>query len=86
MGLWVDPDARGTGVARALVDTVERWAVQDGATTISLWVVQDADAARATYLRLGFAPSGETMAMPRDPSRTEERYVRRLGDPAIDRD
>ncbi|WP_024288164.1 GNAT family N-acetyltransferase [Cellulomonas sp. KRMCY2] len=82
LALWVRPTYRGHGVTADLLSAVASWARQDGARTLSLWVVQDNLAAQASYRRLGFEPSGVTMPLPRDPTRTEERWVRTLPDDA----
>ena len=78
VSMWVRPDRRRRGVGVLLVSAVSGWAAYDGTTTVSLWVVQDNDAGRAFYRQAGCEPTGVTMALPRDPSRTEERWVRRL--------
>lgn len=80
LALWVHPEQRGRGIMTALLAAVEAWALEEGARTLSLWVVQDDVAAEAAYRRLDFEPSGVTMVLPRDPSRTEERWVRPLSD------
>jgi ribosomal protein S18 acetylase RimI-like enzyme len=56
--VWVDPKARGGGVAGELVAAVETWARQSGATTLKLAVLPDNDAAIALYRRHGFVLSG----------------------------
>ena len=80
LALWVRPANRGQGVTAELLRAIESWARQDGARKLSLWVVQDNLTAQTSYRRLGFEPSGVTMPLPRDPSRTEERWVRTLPD------
>jgi ribosomal protein S18 acetylase RimI-like enzyme len=57
ISMWVDPTARGRGVADALVDAVARWAVETGAAVLELAVMPDNARARRTYRRLGFADS-----------------------------
>ena len=54
VALWVEPAARGSGVARRLVDAVVDWARRQGAAHVELWVVNGNDAARAVYERSGF--------------------------------
>lgn len=78
LALWVHPEHRGRGIMTALLAAVETWGLDEGARTLSLWAVQDNVVAEAAYRRLDFEPSGVTMALPRDPSRTEERWVRTL--------
>lgn len=57
ISMWVDPAARGRGVADALVDAVARWAVETGADLLELAVMPDNARARRTYARLGFTDS-----------------------------
>lgn len=78
VSFWVRPEARRRGVGRALLDEAARWASQDGATRLTLWLVRGNDGAADVYRGAGFAPTGETMPLPRDPSRTEERWAREL--------
>lgn len=77
VSLWVAPEVRRQGLGWALLDAVTRGAAQDGAATVSLWVVDDNASAVDLYVRAGFERTGERQALPRDPDRTEERYVRR---------
>jgi GNAT superfamily N-acetyltransferase len=64
IGMWVDPTARGKGVAGLLLDAVSRWAGSQGAAVLSLWVTPCNDAARTFYLRRGFTLTGEDAPMP----------------------
>lgn len=79
VSMWVDPRRRGAGVAAPLVEAVAQWARHDGATHLSLWVVDDNERARRLYERLGFMRTGATMPFPNDPDRFEERMTRPLG-------
>lgn len=58
VSLWVDPDARGRGVARLLIGAVAAWACERGAHTIVLFVQEANAPGRALYLRAGFSPTG----------------------------
>ncbi len=58
VSLWVDPDARGGGVARALIRAVAGWARDRGARTVVLFVQEANARGRALYIRAGFAPTG----------------------------
>ena len=59
VGMWVEPAARGTGTAAALVDTVREWAAgTDGASVLVLGVMDGNEVARRLYVRLGFTPTG----------------------------
>ncbi|MFI6152616.1 GNAT family N-acetyltransferase [Kitasatospora sp. NPDC051170] len=57
--LWVAPKARGRGVADLLIAEVERWAREDGATTLHLGVLPANEPALALYRRHGFTPLAE---------------------------
>lgn len=59
VSLWVDPDARGRGVARALITAVASWARDLGARRIVLFVQEANAPGRALYLRAGFRPTGD---------------------------
>lgn len=76
--MWVAPEVRRQGVAWRLLDAVVRAAAQDGAETVSLWVVEDNASAVDLYVRAGFVRTGERQVLPRDPDRTEERYERHV--------
>lgn len=76
VSLWVAPESRRRGTGWSLLDAVVRAAAADGAATVSLWVVDDNASAVDLYVRAGFTRTGELQALPRDPDRTEERYVR----------
>ena len=75
-GLWVDPDARGTGTAPALVGAVRDWAAAGGATFIRLGVIEPADALRRFYARLGFVALDDPAPMRIDPTRLAVFMVR----------
>jgi ribosomal protein S18 acetylase RimI-like enzyme len=53
-GMWIDPPARGRGLADELVAAVEAWARERGAVELELAVSERADAAFAAYTRMGF--------------------------------
>jgi len=59
VGMWVAPECRGQGVADLLVAAVCDLARQSGAGSVTLWVTDVNDRARAFYRRLGFAPTGQ---------------------------
>jgi RimJ/RimL family protein N-acetyltransferase len=58
--LWLDPAARGRGLARPLVAAAVDWARDQGVRAVTLRVASGNMAARAVYESLGFA--SETMA------------------------
>jgi ribosomal protein S18 acetylase RimI-like enzyme len=53
--LWLDPIARGQGLARSLVAAAVDWARDQRVRTVRLRVATDNSAARAVYESLGFA-------------------------------
>jgi len=53
--LYVEPDARGQGVATALMAAARQLAVRNGAAEIFLQTARNNDQARALYERLGYA-------------------------------
>lgn len=57
ISMWVAPDARGSGVADALIAAVVAWAAEQGRTT-HLMVRSDNAPARAAYERAGFVDTG----------------------------
>lgn len=79
VAMWVDPAARGSGVADRLVDAVAGHARAGGAPALTLWVTDVNDRARACYLRLGFRLTGvRGLVRPTEPDRWEELMVRDL--------
>lgn len=54
ISMWVDPSARGQGVASALIAAIAHWAAESGATTLVLSVMNDNLAARRAYERNRF--------------------------------
>lgn len=58
IGMWVRPEARGTGSGRRLVEAAIDWAKAQHASSVVLWVVQTNDAAIALYRHCGFVPTG----------------------------
>jgi ribosomal protein S18 acetylase RimI-like enzyme len=55
-GLWVAPEARGTGVAWKLVEAGAEQALQDGCSHLSYWVGTDNGRAVAFASSFGFRP------------------------------
>lgn len=58
-GMWVDPERRGRGIGRALVDAVLGWAAARDAAAIELGVTTTNDVAVAFYRASGFVETGD---------------------------
>jgi ribosomal protein S18 acetylase RimI-like enzyme len=58
ISMWVAPEARGQGVGEALIEAVVRWAIDEGATHVTLSVKADNAAAIRLYERAGFTMTG----------------------------
>lgn len=67
-GVWVDPAARGSGAAAALLTAVLTWARSQGFTRLRLDVGDHNARAIGFYRREGFTPTGvrNTFPSPRD--------------------
>jgi GNAT superfamily N-acetyltransferase len=61
--MWVASDARGAGVGRALLDSVEAWARDRGCGRLVLTVTETNAAARAFYGACGFIETGDRAAL-----------------------
>lgn len=64
--LWLDPAARGYGLARPLVAAAVDWARDRGARTVTLRVAADNAVARGVYESLGFTVTSADVHGPRD--------------------
>jgi RimJ/RimL family protein N-acetyltransferase len=73
VGVWVRPDARGTGLAAELIQAVLAWGKDRG--RISVHLVEGNLAAEKLYTRLGFERTGHRIRLPRDPSIIEIQLV-----------
>lgn len=62
-GLWVSPSARGTGVARRLLEAAAIAAREDDLTHLAYWVGTDNGRAVAFASSLGFRPTDNRRAM-----------------------
>jgi ribosomal protein S18 acetylase RimI-like enzyme len=54
ISMWVDPAARGRGIARSLITAIADWAAASGASVLELSVMPDNAHARRAYERAGF--------------------------------
>jgi ribosomal protein S18 acetylase RimI-like enzyme len=59
ISMWVDPAARGRGIAQQLIRAVARWTQARGSTTVVLFVQEANEPAQALYTRAGFRPTGD---------------------------
>jgi GNAT superfamily N-acetyltransferase/SAM-dependent methyltransferase len=59
ISMWVDPAARGKGIAASLIEAVVQWAVTAGHTMLGLSEMPDNVRARRTYERCGFVAVDE---------------------------
>ena len=64
--LWLDPAARGRGLARPLVATAVDWARDQRVQTVTLRVAADNVAARVVYESLGFTATTAEIPGPGD--------------------
>ncbi|WP_340697275.1 GNAT family N-acetyltransferase [Cellulosimicrobium funkei] len=78
VSVWVEPGARGSGVAASLLARADDLAAGLGARTLALWVTATNAPALRLYERAGFAPTGETQPLPSDPRLVELRMARRV--------
>jgi GNAT superfamily N-acetyltransferase len=67
-GMYVEPEHRGTDVARRLVSVVANWARAEGVDTLGLHVTESVGRARRFYEKVGFTVVGEPEPMQRDSS------------------
>lgn len=67
VGMWVDPAARGRGVAGALTDALVEWARDAGYRRLVLWVYDAEGRAGSFYRKAGFVPTGRTDTFESDP-------------------
>ncbi|HET7328560.1 MAG TPA: GNAT family N-acetyltransferase [Nocardioidaceae bacterium] len=65
-GMWVAPEARGSGVAWELVTAAAKQAHKDGHHQLRLWVSTDNGRAVGFYSSYGFRPADERRPMTTD--------------------
>lgn len=78
VSMWIDPEYRGRGVGRQLVEVVIAWARDTGADSLSLWVTRGNEPAHRLYSGMGFAETGDHQPLPSDPCKDEIRMTRIL--------
>jgi len=65
VGMWVSPDARGSGSADLLVSAAAGAVTAESAGQLTLWVADGNARARAFYARAGFRPTGVRQTLTR---------------------
>jgi ribosomal protein S18 acetylase RimI-like enzyme len=78
VAMWVRPAARGLGIGRLLVQTVIDQAAASGAPSVTLWVFDANDRAKALYERMGFHATDRTDTRPGNPHDVEHLMIREL--------
>ena len=78
VGMYVDPVARGTGCAFALIDGVAAAASAAGASRLRLYVTEVNQSAERCYRRYGFRATGHSMPLPHAPRIAELEMVLEL--------
>jgi len=73
VGMWVCAEWRSTETGEALVQAVRRWASDDAASALTLWVAATNPRARRFYERLGFRDTGDRQPLPSTPAVQELR-------------
>ena len=59
ISMWVDPTARGRGVARDLIRAVAEWTAGRGSNRVVLFVQEANKPAQHLYRQAGFRPTGD---------------------------
>jgi 5'-3' exonuclease/ribosomal protein S18 acetylase RimI-like enzyme len=76
ISMWVSPQARGGGLADRLIGAVAGYARDQHAPTLTLWVTDGNDRARAFYRRAGFRSTGRRQQVrPEEPGLWEEEML-----------
>lgn len=58
--MWVRPESRGKGIAKALLSQIVQWADNNGCAEVALAVTTINESAMHLYVKSGFEPSGVT--------------------------
>lgn len=77
--MWVDPETRGTGVGRALMQALLDSGRAGGYQSVRLWVTSGNDAAIRLYEQAGFVATGRAEPLLSDPQLTVLEYVLAFG-------
>ena len=76
--MWVEPESRGLGLGRRLVEAAADWARARGVTRLKTSVSEGNAAAEALYEAVGFRPTGERAPLASNPSVAEIGLTREL--------
>jgi GNAT superfamily N-acetyltransferase len=76
--MWVEPESRGLGLGRRLVEAAADWASARGVTRLKTSVSEGNAAAEALYEAAGFHPTGERSRLASNPSVAEVGLIRHL--------
>lgn len=78
VGVFVSPEARGTGLAAELLHAGVEWSwalAEPRVARVRLWVHEDNDRAEALYAKAGFTRTGASAPVPGDDSRREHELA-----------
>ncbi|MFJ4581879.1 GNAT family N-acetyltransferase [Streptomyces echinatus] len=75
VGVFVRPEHRGNGLIGALFDAGVRWAWEQRAERVRLFVHQENARAQGAYRRFGFEPSGRVVSFSKNEEETELEFV-----------
>lgn len=77
--LWICPGYRRSGVGFGMLTAVLRHLRESGVRTVFLWVLDENEAARRLYRRIGFVSANHRQTLPLRPGHSEERLLLTLG-------
>lgn len=75
VGVFVQPEYRGTGLTEVLFEAGLEWAWGVGAERVRLIVHEDNGRAQGFYRKMGFAPSGVTVPLEQASGESELEFV-----------
>lgn len=76
--MWVEPESRGRGLGRRLVEAAADWARARGVTRLKTSVSEGNASAEALYEAVGFHPTGARGRLASNPSVAEVGLIRHL--------
>ncbi|MCD7445481.1 GNAT family N-acetyltransferase [Streptomyces lincolnensis] len=75
VGVYVRPEARGTGLTKELFEAGLEWAWDRGAERVRLIVHEENGRAQGLYRKVGFVPSGAVVPLAAAPGESELEFV-----------